>query len=75
MHEEVDELFNRGVDVLEQNKSNECRLSGKSERLVERSVANEQGKEPENSQQMKLGNYKDFQSMVHGPMAQFVSYR
>jgi hypothetical protein len=44
VHEEIDKVLNGGVNVLEQDESNQNWLSGESKRLVESSVANEQGK-------------------------------
>jgi hypothetical protein len=65
MHQKVDDILNRGVDILEQDEANQNGFGRESERLVKGSVANEKREKPEQGQEMKLCDNQDLEGMVH----------
>lgn len=72
MHQKVDDILNRGVNILEQDEANQNGFGREAERLVKGSVANEKGEKPEQRQKMKLGDNQDLESVVHWPVAKFM---
>jgi len=65
MHQKVDDILNRGVDILEQDEANQNGFGREAERLVKGSVGNEKGEKPEQGQEMKLGDNQDLEGVVH----------